>query len=67
MPRPVRALAISASLTLLALVGATGCSSGQLLAVGARPPASLSAVDQNGQVRSIGAQKGQPLVVYFDP
>lgn len=67
MPRPVRAIAASAALGLLALASTTGCSSGQLLAVGARPPADLSAVDQNGQVRSIGAQKGQPLVVYFYP
>ncbi len=65
MPRSPGALLLVATLTFGA--SSFGCSSGHLLAAGATPPADLSAVDQNGQLRSIGSQKGQPLVVYFYP
>jgi peroxiredoxin Q/BCP len=79
MPRPTTLPAgllagrrAAARLLLAALAGgavasSVGCSSGNLLAVGARPPEKLSAIDQHGQLRSIGSQKGQPLVVYFYP
>jgi peroxiredoxin Q/BCP len=68
MPRPP-VLPAGARLGAAALAAALsiGCSSGNLLAVGARPPESLSAIDQHGQLRSVGSQKGQPLVVYFYP
>jgi peroxiredoxin Q/BCP len=64
--RPAGARPGAAALVIAAALS-IGCSSGNLLAVGARPPESLSAIDQHGQLRSVGSQKGQPLVVYFYP
>jgi peroxiredoxin Q/BCP len=51
----------------LAMMALGGCTSSSLLAVGQRPPATLSAVDQKGTSHAIGDQKGKPLVVYFYP
>jgi peroxiredoxin Q/BCP len=66
-PPPARSPSLRCAPALAVAFALSGCSAGNLLAPGAHPPESLSAVDQHGQVRSIGAQKGQPLVVYFYP
>ena len=68
-PRIPLAAALTRAVALAVLLTGvlSGCTSGSLLAVGAKPPETLSAIDQTGKARSIGEQKGHPLVVYFYP
>lgn len=60
------AQALCGSILVTAAAAMSGCSSNQLLAVGAKPP-ELTAVDQHGKVQRLGAERGHPVVVYFYP